>query len=378
MSRTSRYLPPILVALAIFGLAPAMGGLAPWLRARLGEHFAPAVTWGLAIAGAAAVAFVLTRLRTRAQLSGPTRVALVLAGPALALLQQLASDRGTPAEAAVERAHLLFYGGLTVLLHRTFFLERQRTGRVPGLETPLLAVAVATLVALVDEALQWSLALRVGELWDVGFNLFSAVCALFTACGLYPPRASLPAEAAPRRLLAGLAAAGVLGAAAFVDLAHLGHRVSDPELGSFRSFFSAEELAARDAERRGRWSSAPPRRPFGTFELEDYYQTEAGWHVHARNAALERGERELAYRENALLERYYGAFLAIRRDGRLEHRLEDWLREDLAREFDPRPYPRYESGAHNRRIWLRPDRRVLWTAASAGAAALLAWGWRRR
>jgi hypothetical protein len=372
----NRLLPPIVVALFIFALAPAMGGLAPWLRARLGGSFAPIVTWGLALAGAAVVGFVLTRLRTGSQLGRPARVALVLAGPLLALAQQLASDRGTPAEAAVERAHLLFYGSFTILCHRAFFLGRARE-REPGLEVPFLALAVSTLVALGDETLQWCFALRVGELWDVGFNLFASACATFTACGLYPPRLRFTPARSTRRTLAALWAVVLVFAAGFVEIAHLGHLVRDPELGSFRSFFPADELARRDADRAARWSSTPPRRPFGTFELEDRYQTEAGWHVQVRNDALGRSERELAWRENALLERYYPAFLSIRRDGRFEHRLEDWLRQDLEREFGARPFPGYESGAHNRRIWLRPRRFALWGSAFVGAAALLAWGWRR-
>jgi hypothetical protein len=376
-SNVNRFLPPLLVALAIFALAPAMGGLAPWLRARLGEGFAPVVTWVLALAGAGVVAFVLTRLRAGSHLSRTPRVALVLAGPALALLQQLVSDRGTPAEAAVERAHLLFYGGLVILGHRAFFLGRARSGRDSELDVPLLALGASSLVALGDETLQWCFALRVGELWDVGFNLFASVCGALTASGLYPLRLRFAPERATRQLLGGLWAAAFLFGALFVEIAHLGHLVSDPVLGSVRSFFSQAELARRDAERGARWASSPPRRPFGTFELEDRYQTEAGWHVQVRNEALARGERELAWRENSLLERFYPAFLSIRRDGRFEHRLEDWLRADLERELGDRPFPGYQSGAHNRRIWLRPHRAVLWTAAIAGALALALWGWRR-
>ncbi|HUP24079.1 MAG TPA: VanZ family protein, partial [Thermoanaerobaculia bacterium] len=272
-----RFLPPLLVTLAIFAFAPAMGPLAPWLRAKLGEGFAPLVTWSLAAAGAAGVVFVLRLLHTGSHLPRPTRYALVLAGPALAILQQLASTRGTPAEAAVERAHLLFYGALMILLHRAFFLGRVRAGRVPGPEVPLAALAITTLVAFADEGLQWALVLRVGELYDVAFDVFAAGCALLTACGLYPPRWTVPLEPRPRRLLASLCAAVALCAAAFIDLAHLGYLIRDPELGSFRSYFSASELARRDLERRERWASTPPRRPFGALEIEDYYQTEAGW-----------------------------------------------------------------------------------------------------
>jgi hypothetical protein len=373
----SRFLPPLLLALLVFALAPTMGSAAPLLRRRLGESFAPVVTWALVLAAAAAVAFVLGRLRAASHLSRATRASLVLAGPALAVLQQLLSDRGTAAEAAVERAHLLLYGALAVLFHRAFLLGRARAGREPGIEVPLLALAASALVAVADELLQWSLALRVGELYDVGFNLFSAACALVTAGGLYPVRLAFAADAAPRRQLGTLGAAVALALALFVDCAHLGHLVQDAELGTFRSFFAPAELERLDRERRERWETAPPRRPFGTFELEDYYQTEAGWRVMARNTALGRGERELAFRENQLLERYYGAFLSIRRDGRFEHRLEEWLRSELEREFGDRPFPGFQSGAHNRRIWIRPGRPVLWGAAAAVAAALAAWGWIR-
>ncbi len=145
--------------------------------------------------------------------------------------------------------------------------------------------------------------------------------------------------------------------AAFLHAAHLGYRIDDPGVGTFRSFFTADRLRQASSDRAARWAARPlgPPGEFAPLEREDWFRTEGGMRVQHRNIALERGDVYQAWKANLILERWYAPFLdQINRDGR-PFRLPEATRSDLERRQPARdPYP-YDDpvGRDPLRIWLR-------------------------
>jgi hypothetical protein len=119
-----------------------------------------------------------------------------------------------------------------------------------------------------------------------------------------------------------LAAAVVLGLAGFLQSVHLGHTITDDETGSFDSRYTERELHHLAAEREQRWRTHPPE-PQGPLAREDQYLSEALGHVQERND----GDSRVAWRENRILEKFYGPVLEIRAGSTLAYR---WPREQRA------------------------------------------------
>lgn len=373
------FLPPALLFVLILGLVPAMGTLTPKIRELLGSAFIPTVTVAVGVIGVAVFTWLFRTLRG----AGPRRIGLLVAAVAIIAVEQLTTERNEPYVEAVERVHIVLYGGLAILLHRAF--HRTWSNRSEGSSSPGLEVSVASMLAvacasLVDEGVQWSIALRTGEAYDLLYNLYAGTCGLLAAAGLWPVAVAWRPSASARRLLGALGVVVSLGAGAFVETAHLGHLLVDEDIGGFRSFYSRSGLIEADAVRAERWRDAPPNRPFAPFDLEDPYQTEAAWHVQVRNSAWHDGQLELAWFENRILERYYSSFLELARDrtGGL-YSLHPAEREQLAAEFGDRSADDFVSWAHNHRIWIRPPRAVLWSIVLASAVGWLVYGlWPKR
>lgn len=83
---------------------------------------------------------------------------------------------------AEERTHLIEYGVLAAFLHAALS-ERSRRGR-PVPRPALLAVAAASLLGVVDEAIQAVLPSRVFDPIDIGFNVLASVMAVTAAVAL--------------------------------------------------------------------------------------------------------------------------------------------------------------------------------------------------
>jgi hypothetical protein len=94
----------------------------------------------------------------------------------------------------------------------------------------------------------------------------------------------------------------------FFAVIHLGHAVSDDEFGTFLSRYSADELDAAAGDRTRRWREQPPMQ-LRRFSREDQYLTEGTWHIQERNESWERGDMFASWRENAILERFFGPVL---------------------------------------------------------------------
>lgn len=312
------------------------------------------------------------------------RLGWIAVGLALVVAYALVSDRGEPREEVIERLHFVTYGTLAALL----VVPWRRLGRW----LPLGTMVGCLLVSLADESMQWLVPVRVGEFFDLGLNVYCSICGTLVGLGLFSngglfrgplevgwrPEAKARVELRPtdgaRRALATCAIVAVLLTAAFIDVVHLGHRIVNDDL-EFRSFFTEEELRARNVEAAQHWGESPPGR-LTPWEREDWFRTEAGWHTIARNRAWDREDWAVAALENRILERYYGAFLDLR-EGRATRRyppvqatqLEKWA-EGLI--------PNGAKSDATERIWLRPSRAQLWTATLATVLCLLLLLWPAR
>ena len=204
----------------------------------------------------------------------------------------------------VEAFHFVEYGALAILFYRA----SRHYDDARRLVLPLFA---GLAVGVLDESLQWFLASRVGEAHDVMMDLAAVACGLFVAVALDPPpRSALALRNTALAHVLGVAAAVVTLFAAFFNAVHLGYEIDDPEIGIFRSRYSAATLRQMAAERQQRWSHGLPRAS-SRFAREDQYLTEALWHVRERNDAVAVGDTLTAWRENRILEKFYAPLLEV-------------------------------------------------------------------
>jgi hypothetical protein len=169
-----------------------------------------------------------------------------------------------------------------------------------------------------------------------------------------------------------LLAVVILTLAAFFHSAHLGYELHDPDTGTFRSYFTRDDLLALQQRRSATWRRDPPRR-LEVLGMEDFYMTEAGWRVQERNRAHDRGVFAAAWKENRTLEKYYAPFLDLASFMTGETlRWPDEQRvnvEALARDRLQLPYV---SPAGEGRIVTSVDRRAFWIAVVVVTIALCA------
>lgn len=201
-----------------------------------------------------------------------------------------------------ESFHFVEYGVLAVLFYRAW----RPLGDGSALMLPLLA---GTIVGSLDEWFQWFIPIRAGEALDVLLNDVATACGLLVAVGARPPtRLTLILHSGSRTHVIRWAAAALVVFAVFFQTVHVGHEVTDQEIGSFRSRYTAAELTSAARDRAVRWRSRPPvvQRRLGR---EDHYLTEGLWHVQRRNQAWAAGDAATAWRENRILEKSYAPIL---------------------------------------------------------------------
>lgn len=201
-----------------------------------------------------------------------------------------------------ESFHFAEYGVVAILFYRVWIGVDDWS----IVARPLLA---GIIVGSVDEWFQWFIPIRAGEARDVLINTVATACGLLVAVALdAPARVRLALDRRSRRAVAAWSAGALVSFAAFFYTVHVGHDVHDQEIGSFRSRYSAAELASAARDRAARWRETPPivqRRLW----REDHYLTEALWHVQQRNRAWTEGDATTAWRENRILERFYAPVL---------------------------------------------------------------------
>ncbi|MYF04329.1 MAG: hypothetical protein F4230_04895 [Holophagales bacterium] len=342
-----RFAAPTLIALWIVGSAPFLGRLTRWIQEDVDRSLLVIVPtilfWG------AVAAFVVWVVRSARRLRRKNWIAMAL-GLLWAAVQATALARGRPEESALERMHLVLYGVVALLLYRALL----RGGR-SAVAAAFSAAVLTSLVGLADEFVQWLVWVRAGDFYDCLLNASAAGCGVVFGAGLFGFDTQAP-SLQERRAIAVLWVVLAVASVGLVGRPHLGHRISDPELGSFRSYYSAGQLERLNQNRTARWpAKQPPTPPFQPWHIEDHFLSEAAWHVQARNEAFDAEDWPTAAAEQAILSRYYPAVLEEVRnpDGNLRHAFPPDRVQRLQREGVV-PVPTYESAAGGNRIWIWP------------------------
>jgi VanZ family protein len=352
--------------------SPLIGDLRNAILRAAPRYYVAIISAGVVL-GALAVLTLCLRSITSDR---PRRVGLLGLSALLAGVSFAALRSGNSNVDAVEAFHFVEYGVLTLL----FFPFGQPGARWAAYVQAALATAVA---GIADEWFQWFVPGRAGEWHDVLFDLLATACGLLLCLALdtrHPSRRGTSIDV-PNRRGRGLglfAAVAVLLLGAFLATLHLGTEIRDPEIGTFRSRFSAGRLRELGAERLREWGGGPPP-VIGRYGREDQYEAEALWHVRRRNFGMDpdrKGdpvELDVAWRENQILEGYFRAVLdAASAGGAVGHRLapEQLADVDTRRAHGTAPFV---SDAEALPIYVWPPV-PFWTIVAAVAAAALGAG----
>ncbi len=81
-----------------------------------------------------------------------------------------------------ERSHLVEYGVVAIFVHEALLERAGQGGRVPV--PGLLAIAIASLIGVLDEGIQWFLPSRVMDPVDILFNVMAAAMAVTASVAL--------------------------------------------------------------------------------------------------------------------------------------------------------------------------------------------------
>ena len=349
-----RFLPALVLVALVVASAPFMGLLRDRLFDRFGSTAVRYLALGLLVLAAAAFLYAIARIRERRWLRyGGLALAATLLWLQEALLGAGISDSGLAARVnVVEKMHIVVYGLLAYLLYRAF----KPTGGLSMLLLPLLWLTVA---GVTEESMQWLVETRVGEIRDVFLNMYAGICGLLFSLSLDPPESFAWRLGAPQlRRVGGVAALAMLALGLFFSFAHLGYRHSDPEIGSFLSWHSPEDLREAAADRTRRWREDPPE-ALSPWRREDYFLTEASWHVNHRNERYRAGDLYLAAKANRILEKYFGPFLDLESfRGSGKHRYPPEIRRQLEAAASGRELESYRSQVLERRIYTWPSKRL--------------------
>ncbi len=190
-----------------------------------------------------------------------------------------------------------------------FYRVWRRCSDLSTLAAPVLAAIV---VATLDEWLQWFVPARVGEMRDVVLDTVAIGCGLLFALGIDPPAGvSLRLSPGTSRSAALLPMATLVICALFFDVVHLGREVRVVPATTFLSRFTEAGLDAASRDRALEWDREGPPIELRRLSREDQYLSEGIWHVQRRNEAAGAGDALTAWRENLILERFFGPVLDL-------------------------------------------------------------------
>ena len=292
VSQRARLALALAASLIVLVSAPAIGQIRGAIQQVFPNQYRLILGSVVAVSVAAGLVLAWARIREHRLL----RFGLIGGAIAIGVLFSMATATGNANVDAIERFHFVEYGLLAFLYQRVW---RDSARGVRRLLLPFLAVFM---VATLDEGIQWYVPIRVGEWHDVLLDCVSIVCGLAFGAALIGPAVRLQADRSRRSALPGmLLAAGILFGV-FFYLVHIGHEVRDPEIGSFRSRYTASELLANAADRARRWQT-DPLTTLRRYSREDQYMSEGLWHVQARNNATK--DPVSQWRENLILEKYF-------------------------------------------------------------------------
>ena len=345
----------VAAAAAIILSAPFISRISEAIKAACPGHFVRILASAAGASVALAIVLAVIRIRSRRAV----RYTCIAAAVAGAVMYSLWTSSPDPQVAAVERFHFLEYGLLTFLFYRAW--RPLNDGGVL-----LLPVLAAMITGTVEEWFQWFIPGRVGTFDDVFLNWVAIACGLLFSVGIDPPDHGLQRLGRRAILHAGAAAVlFILVFGAFFDSVHVGHVITAQGTGSFTSLYTEEGLSAEARDREARWSSGAPI-VRTSLSREDQYRTEGIQHVAERNEAWAAGDFSTAWRENAILERYYEPVLNTGHRWPAEQRL-DAERRASAVAIEP---GRYMSRAYPYEIYAWPSWSY-WSVVGGLALAML-------
>jgi VanZ family protein len=264
-----RFVLAIGASTALIMSAPFIGQIRSAILRAFPGQFVAIMGIAVGVATGAALGAAVIRIRDRRLL----RYGLIVLALVTAVTYSIRSQLGNPVSDAVERFHFVEYGVITFLFYRAW--RPLDDGGV--LTLPILA---GLIVGTLEEWFQWFIPARIGEVRDVLLNGAAIVSGLLFSLAIDPPaRWNLRCGRRSLLQIAHLAIAGSIVFACFLDSVHLGYEIRDPEIGVFRSIYSAADL-------------------------------DRLLHVQARNNAWE-GDIATAWFENRILEKYFAPVLAI-------------------------------------------------------------------
>jgi hypothetical protein len=345
----------ILAALAVILSAPFAQLLFTEVMSRSAAGGRAAVIAATALPAAALLMAAIVRIRTqRWRRYGMVAMALAI-GAAYILAAALTFT---------EAFHFAEYGLLALLFYRAW----RPHDDLGVLVLPMLA---GVLAGIADEWFQWFIPIRAGELRDIGLNAVALGCGLLFGLALEPPRCIVAAPGRASRRHAAVLSTMVLAAfAIFFEAVHLGHRITDAEIGAFDSRYTWQALMATRDARAAEWRVRPPV-ALRRISREDQYLSEGMFHVQWRNRMWTEGDLEAAWWENRILETYYEPVLDtpsyVSTTG---HRWPPEQRAHAAAHAASRRQP-YVSGAYPVPVFTWP-RSLFWSAHVLLAALVFA------
>ena len=283
------------VAALVVLSAPFMSQIRRAIRTSFPEHFVLIVGSAIALLIGVPLLVALVRVRERRLL----RYGALVAAVALGVGFSMVTRQGVPEVDVVERFHFVEFGVITLLFYRAW-------RPLNDVSMFVLPVFAGLIVGTLEEWFQWFIPVRVGEMKDIFLNTAAITSGLLFSIAVDPPPAPI-ANARPGsvRRICHFAAVVIIVIAAFFHTVHLGHEIRDGEIGTFRSRYSAEQLARLAAHRAERWQAHPPPLTIPRLSREDQYLTESVEHAAERNNLWGEGNHAKAWLENRILEKYF-------------------------------------------------------------------------
>jgi len=341
----SRLIGAIAASTLVIVAAPNVGQIRGAIQSALPGQYRLIIGGTIAAAIAFALLHAIVRIRERRLL----RYGLIAAAIAGGTIYAWLTATGNANVDVVEHFHFVEYGAITLLFYRMW----NDRANVTALLFPLLA---GLIVGTADEAVQWLVPARVGELHDVLLDGVAVACGLIFSVGLQPPSSVVqPIDRHTRRGMAAFVCATIVIVAAFFHVVHLGYEIDGGDAGRFLSRFTVDELRDAEHDRGARWTVEAPS-VLHRFSIEDHYLAEGVWHIQRRNE----GTGLNTWKENLILERFFEPVLRFPTystpNGAVwppEQRANVEVREahDTSRYVsDANPYPIYAWGAVS--FWL--------------------------
>lgn len=212
---TSRFLVALASALCLVAIAPFVGVIRSELQQRLHDRFAVLLNVLIGLVLVATLALCQRKVREHRSL----RYGMLLAAALLAAFYLGWVGNSDPAIRAVETFHFIEYGLITYLFVRAW----RHTGDGSAVVLPILAAFV---FGVAEEAYQWFLPARVGELKDVWLNGAAILAGAIGSAAIELPTTWWRWTTTATRSVSRLLAAAVVALTAFLHLVHLGTEVS--------------------------------------------------------------------------------------------------------------------------------------------------------